>query len=698
LLRRFAPRNDCGCVGWRWALGQRRCRGFAGSDGEGNSRRPPCLFGQAMATHVGGADAVKWLKAPADHEVIRRWTAEPGAARHALALPPPDDPDCFDFLVIGDTGDSEAVPWEISPQDAVAERLAADAALPDTGGSGRFVLHLGDVVYMTGERRLYERNFRRPYTPFLTPDSTVDNLVFRLPFLPVPGNHDYYDPGRWSRVLAQVPPLATGLRAMARRLFRFGVPLEGSDGGSVYMRAFVGANGRNDEPLEYVPEQQTRLPNRYYRFRVGTVEFFALDSNTLGAPPPSQEVGRVRRDARIRLDELEQRAHALDRELRRDQAALDRWRRESLRRAADDPAALAKARERAQAVADALRDCADRLQRDEVRRAASVLQDWQAANDRLRTSTGSTPLRALLRLDELVFSLDEVQRAAEERLSHLLEGAEHRELETARDRLERARLGWSAVGGAAPGALETRMQELSERALDVQRELAAERQRIRYRPEDHDREQLRWLDEALRQAEREAPDGWRIVYLHHPPYTTIGNHCERPYIQNLRRNLLPVIQGRVHAVFGGHAHAFEWIRNRTLPTTGFFISGGGGQVWLRRSVLDPTRRRRSREQYQRLRQAGVAECAVAGRGPQGDDGAPGFLFHYLRVSVTPDRLVVRPVGVRLTAAGYRTECPIPVFHAAELPPEHPPWQRRELDCIEVRREAPPRAVWAQGDP
>ena len=33
---------------------------------------------------------------------------------------------------------------------------------------------------MTGERRLYDRNFRRPYAPFLTPESTVDRLVFIL--------------------------------------------------------------------------------------------------------------------------------------------------------------------------------------------------------------------------------------------------------------------------------------------------------------------------------------------------------------------------------------------------------------------------------------------------------------------------------------------------------------------------------------
>src|SRR5262249_12778589 len=115
------------------------------------------------------------------------------AMDYSLAIPPLADPIRFVFLAVGDTGDSEAAGPHFSPQDAVAQHLAADAALPDSAGDAALVLHTGDVVYMAGERRLYDRNFRRPYAAFLTPESTVDRLVFRLPFLPVPGNHDYYD-------------------------------------------------------------------------------------------------------------------------------------------------------------------------------------------------------------------------------------------------------------------------------------------------------------------------------------------------------------------------------------------------------------------------------------------------------------------------------------------------------------------------
>src|SRR5689334_556251 len=133
--------------------------------------------------------AEAWLKAPLDRDVIRRWTVGAPGASHEMALPPPPDPERFTFLALGDTGDSESTGTRLSPQDAVARELARDAAVPSSNGPGLLVLHTGDVVYMTGEHRLYERNFRRPYAPFLTPESTVDHLTFGLPFLVVPGNH-----------------------------------------------------------------------------------------------------------------------------------------------------------------------------------------------------------------------------------------------------------------------------------------------------------------------------------------------------------------------------------------------------------------------------------------------------------------------------------------------------------------------------
>jgi hypothetical protein len=197
------------------------------------------------------------------------------------------------------------------------------------------------VIYMTGERRLYDRNFRRPYSPFLTPDSTVDNLVFRLPFLPVPGNHDYYDLGGWAMWLSRVPIIGSGLRALVHELFAFSVPEGGSDMGRAYMTAFMDPDAKTRDtsaPLPYRPGERTRLPNRYYQFRVGGADFFALDSNTLDAPPPEAvDAAQVKQAAQERIQLLQKRSDKMDAELRRRQRERDRLRAETRAQTARDP-------------------------------------------------------------------------------------------------------------------------------------------------------------------------------------------------------------------------------------------------------------------------------------------------------------------------------------------------------------------------
>src|SRR5262245_18832375 len=96
-----------------------------------------------------------WLKSPADRDIIARWTvgAKTGGMRYSLALPQPPDPAHFTFLALGDTGDSEAAGPNLSPQDAVGREMAQDASLPDSVGAAQFILHTGDLIYMTGERR-----------------------------------------------------------------------------------------------------------------------------------------------------------------------------------------------------------------------------------------------------------------------------------------------------------------------------------------------------------------------------------------------------------------------------------------------------------------------------------------------------------------------------------------------------------------
>jgi hypothetical protein len=52
----------------------------------------------------------------------------------------------------------------------------------------------------------------------------------------------------------------------------------------------------------------TRLPNRYYTFRCGGIDFFALDTNTFNAPSPlpsTKEGDELRRELYQRREELE---------------------------------------------------------------------------------------------------------------------------------------------------------------------------------------------------------------------------------------------------------------------------------------------------------------------------------------------------------------------------------------------------------
>jgi len=646
-----------------------------------------------------------WLKAPLDRDVIARWTVGGGKGMgYALEMPDLPDPENFTFLALGDTGDSEASGPHLSPQDAVGREMAADAALPGSKGKGAFVVHTGDIVYMTGEHRLYDRNFRRPYEAFLTPQSTVDDLIFRMPFLPVPGNHDYYDLAGWTRWLARIPILGAGLRAIAHELFAFSVPEGGSEMGKAYMQAFVNDQADTlNQPLPYRPGVQTRLPNRYYRCRMGSVELFALDSNTLEAPPPGTDRVQVHAEAAARLETLQLRARELDRELRRHQLTLDRLHKTAHKEASTDPLrqedilqaaelvtrVLGQLNTALTSVLPAATPCSDAVQPVEVaqRRWAEAVTDLEGAEDT------EAIMRALRALDDASDEACTALRGIENCLGMLAEGESRQQVLTVRDALQQALHGWSQVLALAPVPETLLVHQLSEDAMDVQRELALERRRLRYRPDDYDSAQLQWLDRSLQESMRERPNGWRIVFLHHPVYTSIVNHCERPDVQGLRSNLLNLLKGRVHLVLSGHAHAFEWFRSEELPNTGIFVTGGGGQISLRPSLLDPSRRRRYKERYNAFCSTGIQEGAIGGHGPDGADGAGGLLYHYLRIEVTPETLLVRPVGVRRMGKSFRREEPMPVYHVPQLPAMRPKWDVDRLKSVEIRRDRPPQAHW-----
>ena len=646
-----------------------------------------------------------WLKAPLDRDVIARWTVGSGTGMdYALEFPGPPDPERFSFLALGDTGDSEASGPHFSPQDAVGRELALDAELPGSAGQSKFVVHTGDIVYMTGERRLYDRNFRRPYQPFLTPESTVDNFVFRLPFLPVPGNHDYYDLNGWTRWLARIPILGAGLRAIAHELFAFSVPQGGSEMGKAYMQAFIDSRAdTHAQPLRYMPGEQTRLPNRYYKFRVGSVDFFALDSNTLEAPPPWTDKGEIHKEATLRMESLQKRAKSLDRELRRHQIHLDQLHKTTHEAVSTNPLRqqdiLLAGTEVTSALAVLLAALQQTIQmpipcNENLHMVATTQRRWEeAASDLEKADDPDATVSALQALDDASDEGCNVLHSLETCLGTLQESPERASVLAARDALQQALHRWSEVTAIAPIQETLLVHQLSEEAMDVQRELTLERRRLRYRPEDYDTAQLEWLEKSLKESIRERPDAWRVVYMHHPLYTTIVNHCERPDVQGLRANLLALLQDRVHLVLSGHAHTFEWFRSEALPNVGIFVTGGGGQISLRPSLLDPERRRRHRELFATFRQSGVEETAIAGRGPNAADGATGLLYHYLRIEVSPEALSIHPIGVRRIGNTFRREEPMPVYHVPSVSINRPDWRVQSLESVVIRRDQAPQPIF-----
>ena len=217
----------------------------------------------------------------------------------------------FSFMVIGDTGTT--CQYGYHPQREVAKLMLKHR--PEC----RFVLHTGDVIYTVGSREYYPTNFIEPYREFLkggeNPQNIVyDNMVFDTPILTTLGNHDYYDVPLRYRVL-------TGPTLKLRRMFRykdFEIGWHGSEQGDAYAKAFLDylaefnqkqleshldqhytAKTDNGRCLRYEPGHFTRLPNRYYTFSYGGIDFFALDSNTINDPSPIPETpqGDIRRKA-----------------------------------------------------------------------------------------------------------------------------------------------------------------------------------------------------------------------------------------------------------------------------------------------------------------------------------------------------------------------------------------------------------------
>ena len=228
----------------------------------------------------------------------------------------------FSFLVVGDSGSNQSKSY--NPQNQIAQIMLQHQH------EINFILHTGDVVYEVGSREYYRQNFITPYRGFIAVDKTsdkiaYDRLTFQKPFLPVPGNHDYYDLPLSYALAAKTVKLINWLTNSHSRL---NIGWQGSDIGDTYARAFLDctaeltseelarhldfyyiAKFKNKRCLNYQPHYFTRLPNRYYSFRYGNIDFIALDSNTFKASTPiadTLEGTRMREQLIAQLDLLDE--------------------------------------------------------------------------------------------------------------------------------------------------------------------------------------------------------------------------------------------------------------------------------------------------------------------------------------------------------------------------------------------------------
>ena len=232
-----------------------------------------------------------------------------------------DDRTDFSFLVLGDSGSGPHRGHH--PQRRIAEGML------EHRNDCRFVLHTGDVIYLVGSREFYGLNFIQPYREFLVDGvkSTFDGMVFNQPFLTVPGNHDYYDLPLAFGALAQV---TAPLRYLLRSRLDLDIGWRGSVQGNDYARAFLDylralspaelerhldshytAKTETGRCLSYQPGQFTRQPNRYYTFRAGGIDFFAIDSNTFNVPTPLPNT----RQGQLVRQQLEEQSTKIDRQM-----------------------------------------------------------------------------------------------------------------------------------------------------------------------------------------------------------------------------------------------------------------------------------------------------------------------------------------------------------------------------------------------
>ena len=432
--------------------------------------------------------------------------------------------DGFSFLVLGDAGSKGSrhrIKYDVA--DYMAEEENID-----------LILHTGDVVYLSGSKEGYKDRFIKAYHHWLLngENHKYKNMVFTKPFLPVYGNHDYFD-------LANAIPIPIIGKILGRLI---GEVLDevgtGSKNGRVFERAFVSSklSKLKDGALPYETGTNTRVPNRYYWFTHGPCAFYALDSNTLDCI--KDPTVKRREELTLRLQSARNRA-----DMRRNQYEL-------LRR-------------------------------------------------------------------------------------HIDEGGVQENIE-----------------GISLEEVEATLYEIVIDLSDAEQDIAMLEKYLNARRKDYDRAQLKWFTKVLKH--EDAQGKWKIVFMHHPLYSSDGSHTDDPESEGLRENLRALlVENGVHLVISGHSHCFEWLK-RALPAEGendplavleqkicYLVSGGGGRE-LRKSILEEDPKNLDvllkRGQFLKVAESG-AYTAIG-------DGSPAdHIYHYMRIDVDESQLKIMPVGV-----------------------------------------------------
>ena len=252
--------------------------------------------------------------------------------------------------------------------------------------------------------------------------------------------------------------------------------------------------------------------------------------------------------------------------------------------------------------------------------------------------------------------------------------------------------------------------DLSEAILDTQRDLALARKLSDRTDEDYDAAQIEWLrvglsrvkaEEAELQKQDSAARIWRIVYMHHPIYTTTPSHTERSDSVGVRDNLEELLKD-ADLVLAGHSHGFEWLHSAAAPHQCYIVTGAGGMGRLQGSIFSPGLFERFQPAIDSLLGAGLDHLVWASGDPTPGGGTvQHHIFSYLRLHVLPDELRIEVVGVRQTDdspdAAWERVHPFPVNEVADAPSWRAGGQKttriRYLQHIRLRRGEAPVAVW-----